>query len=255
MAERLRAATANLKRELQSLKHLNKTDPAVHSETSSLQQLTAEALQAHEDFTIWYLNFLSDELVCTASYQRHITSLRAIQLLLRSGVVFPIENSAITVSEASQLRQPSSTSGLFTSSLIRLLLDSVADPFEDVRVAATEILKLAPREVFENDRGVIIDDGNRNKLSLVILRNFGARLKLAAEVSGRADQADGVSRCHELLYYFAQTNSERIHVVLQMVEDLESKTQEAKNDFCAAVESHPIHGQFASIKLVRTTPF
>lgn len=44
-----------------------------------------ESLQAHENFFGWYLGFLLEELVPTASYQRHITALKSLVTVLKLG--------------------------------------------------------------------------------------------------------------------------------------------------------------------------
>ena len=267
LAERLRAATATLKREYQSLEfkqqhHSTPTesgkqnsDPLLIESSASLnntsnlsQQITA-ALQSHLGFLSWYLDFLAGELVPTASYQRHITALRAIQLLIRCGTSFPVqENSTKEALSTSQISSTLSPLAIFTPSIVRLLLDCLADPFEDVRNTSTDILLTsAPAICF--DEVITETPGEMAAIgTLSLLKLSKKRLQYTAEISGRADLADGVSHCHELLYQFSDSDEERANVVLEMVVDLEAKTAKAQKNLSVACEAHPIHGQFASIK-------
>lgn len=123
-------------------------DKSLKQKQENLRQEVAALLQAHQAFIAWYLEFLLGELIPTASYQRHITALKAAILLLHSG----IDNS---------MSQPIRHSGnatawpfaihFFTPGVVRLVMDLLLDPFEDVRSTAADILRLASPACFDDN--------------------------------------------------------------------------------------------------------
>jgi hypothetical protein len=244
LVERLRAATTTLKRELQAFTYASRAVPSSSSEDIQEQRIR-DVLQKHLGFFQWYLRFLAGELVPTASYQRHITSLRAINLIIRSGVLS--HSTPSTHQENVGENVEIATPPLFSNTFIRLLLDCVVDPFEDVRVSATEVLKFAPRHSFD-DHTTSKSAGVPQREPLGLLKDFKKRVEIAAQASGRADLADGASRCHELLYHLAASNDEKISIIEEMIIDLEKKVEVAERGLSRAVTSAPIHGQYASIR-------
>ncbi len=85
--QRLRGVISQLSRQLENIRttearrgrHHNAQD---HELITSLEYLRAQ----HVDFLEWYISFLRSELGPTGSYQRHITALKALIILLQSGV-------------------------------------------------------------------------------------------------------------------------------------------------------------------------
>ncbi|KAG6364892.1 hypothetical protein INS49_006496 [Diaporthe citri] len=90
-----------------------------------------DTLEAHERFLSWYLEFLRQELAPTASYQRHITALKALVTVLKLGKEYP------GAPEQNVYKDPQ---------WIRIILDLIMDPFDDVRETATGLLMLFPPE-------------------------------------------------------------------------------------------------------------
>jgi hypothetical protein len=249
MIERLRDASSSLSKELEisktalnrneklkALSEVNKiAEGAETLETSHLTHFSSlnDLLQVQRDFVLWYLKFLRHELIPTASYQRHITSLRALQIFIKC--------------------QVSPSGVLFCKSLVRLLLDLLMDPFEDVRIAATDILKAAPDAAFsyglpnnEIEHNTTKSPGSFD--SLPLLYGFIIRAEDASKRTGRADLADGVARSHELVYSILITKESRVQYVEDLLLTLEQKIGVAEDDLSNAVLTAPIHGQFASLR-------
>jgi hypothetical protein len=281
LIERLRGATAFLVREIENLSfQLRPVHPLPLEQQQKAEKLLSETqglLRSHESFIEWYLEFLLGELIPTASYQRHITSLKAIYLLLRSGILK--QNSGAPLSRASNnvTVWPYSLE-FFTPGVVRLLLDLVMDPFEDVRGGATSILKLAspchfvirPEELSEDvlsTRSAEKALGNNTKVTadLPVVANVSADCKSidhsptllkvfiehaeeASKRTGRADYADGVAHSYELLYGLLPSADLRIELVSQMVDDLEFKVGIAEGNLGQAVVEAPVHGNFAALK-------
>ncbi|KAK7711354.1 hypothetical protein SLS64_005377 [Diaporthe eres] len=95
-----------------------------------------DTLDAHERFLSWYLQFLWQELAPTASYQRHITALKALVTVLKLGKEDP------SAAEQSVYTDPR---------WIRIILDLIMDPFDDVRETATGLLMLFPLELGQKE--------------------------------------------------------------------------------------------------------
>ena len=151
MIERLRGATAFLVRENESLSFQlrpeHSLDPQKRQMAQQALEQTTELLQGHARFVEWYVEFLLGELIPTASYQRHITALKAISLLLKSGILKPsLRSPPVRISD-NATTWPYLIE-FFNAMSMRLLLDLLMDPFEDVRSNATSVLKLASPEDF-----------------------------------------------------------------------------------------------------------
>ena len=278
LIERLRGTTTYLNRELGNLSLKHGLERSTSSqEEGTFNNKTQKLLRQHEDFIEWYLEFLIGELVPTVSYQRHITALKAIRLLLQSGI---LNHSSATPSlTASSNAAPwLYRVNLFAAHAMRLLLDLLMDPFEDVRSIAAAVLKLAPIETFAADAAK--QEPNYRKPKLVRVENidqphtpcftedhqasesqsmpakrglasltaFIVRAEDLAKRTGRADYADGVARCYELLYTLLPTTESRLSLVKRLVHNLEAKIHIAEQDLAKAVIDSPVHGTFAALK-------
>lgn len=278
MLERLRGAVSYLVRELQNLSFKNLQSP---ESTQSRKQDIGEIkdlLESHEAFIQWYLKFLVGELIPTASYQRHITALKAIMLLLNSGILRRNQGSKQYQTSGNETSWPFSIR-FFTSGTMRLLLDLLMDSFEDVRLNASSVLRLASKENFEYGQSIdyveIIDYGSklsgirvrqasssfttsqvsppsvnlvRHKRPFGLLEDFISRADDISKRTGRADYADGLARCYVLHYSLLPNTSDRLELVDKLVLGLEAKAGVARTDLSRAVSDAPVHGTFAALK-------
>ncbi|KAK2626029.1 hypothetical protein QTJ16_004291 [Diplocarpon rosae] len=269
MIERLRGATSLLVRELRNLsskfRGSHNWPETQEKQERQRQNAIKDTLCRHEEFISWYIEFLLLELIPTASYQRHITSLKAILLLLRSGIL----NKASPPAKASGNNTvwPYSID-FFTRGSLRLLMDLLLDPFEDVRSAATNVLKLTSPGSFEQvfsekqlestiglkaadqDLASTADGEPQAQCLFWLLDEFIARAEELSKQTGRADHADGVARSYEL-YYGLQTSSKgRMDVLYKLVQDLEAKVEIAERSLGQAVFDAPIHGTFSALTFV-----
>ncbi|EDN98844.1 hypothetical protein SS1G_13703 [Sclerotinia sclerotiorum 1980 UF-70] len=232
MIERIKGATAYLVREIDRMIIQDR-----QSDRSDAQNL----LQNHENFLVWFLEFLQGELVPTASYQRHITSLRAISLLLRSGI------EEYSSEEQKSTSTPDATVwahklAVFNLESMRLILDLLMDPFEDVRGGATAILKLASPHNFRSSE-------SQSPTDFDVLMDFISRAEDFAKRTGRADYADGVARSYQILYGLSDEKG-RLVLVEGLVVGLERKVAVAQKDLGQAVLIAPIHSDFSTISYI-----
>jgi hypothetical protein len=268
MIERIRGTTAYLNRELGNLSFKNPPSATRSQEEHDLYDNTFKLLRRHEEFIEWYLEFLLGELIPTVSYQRHITALKAIELLLRSGIL----NSSPTTQQSKAAGNATTWSysvDFFTSRSMRLLLDLLMDPFEDVRGTAAAVLKLASidnfavgskqESAYHKPRLLRIGHEDHSAVShraahqiksgtdLGSLAKFISRAEDLAKRTGRADYADGVARCYELRYSLLPSTESRLNLVKDLVHDLETKIRISEQDLTQAVLDAPVHGTFAAL--------
>jgi hypothetical protein len=288
MIERLRGATTYLTREVENIKFMlsleESAGPIPEKRDQELWEEISDLLKIHERFLYWYLDFLSGELIPTASYQRHITALKAIVLLLRTGIL-ETGSSAHPATVSDNATTWPFTIKFFTSATMRLILDLLMDPFEDVRVNATVVLQLASRGDFEIQP--LIESAKITKLALSqprvatyqpmtrrisgsrrpssststpltnhaiatpqILLDFIDRAQDISKRTGRADYADGVARSFEILYGLSSTAKARLTLIEDLVDQLDPKVRIAEENLAQAVAEVPIHGTFAALKYV-----
>lgn len=267
MIERLRGTTSYLNKEVGNLSMKSGLDSSTVSPGErNLYYQTQSILQRHEDFIEWYLKFLLGELVPTASYQRHITALKAIRLLLNSGIFIQSSASDSLTTSNNASSWPYRVN-FFATGAMRLLLDLIMDPFEDVRSIAAALLKVSPAANFaynEKDGLSLYEpklvrasdtvqqqaqiQDTRAENGPLSLMAFIARAEDLAKRTGRADYGDGVARCYELLYALLPTTESRLKLVTRLVSSLEDKVHIAEQSLVHAVSDAPVHGILAALK-------
>lgn len=266
MIERLRGATALLHRETQAnlLRHDHDAEIKAFESAGStqLQSSLADLLHQHQEFLCWYLDFLFGELVPSSSYQRHATSLKALFLLLQSRILKVDGQKTPRKVGNNETSWPFCVE-IFTPATIRLLLDLLMDPFEDVRGLATDVLKVAgardfvkasPTGLERSEASSVFRNGSVNlckqldEQGLGVLYHFLARAEKLAKRTGRADYADGVSRCYELLYQILPSVETRMLLIENLVDDIAAKVEVANFDVGKAVLEAPVHSAFSALK-------
>ncbi|KAL1874253.1 hypothetical protein Daus18300_003617 [Diaporthe australafricana] len=189
-----------------------------------------DTLSAHHKFLGFYLQFLRQELAPTASYQRHITALKAL---------LPILNGKESPSAAEQniYKDPQ---------WIRSIKDLIMDPFDDVRETATTLLMLFPSEATRME--VVFDEKLPPTTPLAMLVEFSSRAAVQASRTSRADHSDGAARSFGLLCAWQSTTESRLSLLVRQLDILEIKISRAEKDLGHAVMAEPVHGDFAAIR-------
>ncbi|RYP32263.1 hypothetical protein DL767_005314 [Monosporascus sp. MG133] len=193
------------------------------------------ALDQHQCFVCWYMDFLKNELVPTASYQRHITALKAMHFVLKS-----------TLPQQVVDLQDRDHRGAFTDSTwLRCVLDLVLDPFDDVREAAASLIML-----LAHDKPALPETPIAGLHRPVVeeLQAFCRRAEELASKTARADHSDGVARSYEVLWRWTADRKGQLRIVETIVSDLEEKLSAAERDLASAVLQSPVHGSFASLR-------
>ncbi|RYP07269.1 hypothetical protein DL764_002584 [Monosporascus ibericus] len=192
-------------------------------------------LEQHQCFVCWYMDFLKNELVPTASYQRRITALKAMHFVLKS-----------TLPQQVVDLQDRDRRGAFTDSTwLRCVLDLVLDPFDDVREAAASLIMLLAHDKTALPGTPIA--GLRRPVAEE-LQDFCRRAEELACKTARADHSDGVARSYEVLWRWTADGKGQLHIIETIVSDLEEKLSAAERDLASAVLQSPVHGSFASLR-------
>jgi len=195
-----------------------------------------DTLDRHEKFFGWYMTFLRNELIPPASYQRHIAALKATEAVFARKKDHPDGSDAAMGSVYHDFVW------------IRSILDLIMDAFDDVREAATTLLTSFPDDVVKEP---LAGDGReRSPTLLAVLHGFCHRADDHASRTGRADHADGAARARGLLCAWTQGFGARINVLEHVLDALEANLSLAEVDLGQAALESPVHGAFASVRLV-----
>ncbi|RAO64566.1 uncharacterized protein BHQ10_000578 [Talaromyces amestolkiae] len=183
-----------------------------------------------------YVDFLEKELLPTASYQRHISALKSISLVLKTG----IDPNATHVPEEEQVLWRYKVN-ILRPSLFRLLVDLLLDPFEEVRATALALIVVAEKLVTALSRAEALASG-----------------------TSRADHADTVARLYHALYSTAKDGHEtgavdswystKIGVANEILRRLEVKLSQETGLFQASVRDAPLHGNTSALRYIVATP-
>ncbi|GAB1320463.1 hypothetical protein MFIFM68171_10673 [Madurella fahalii] len=197
-----------------------------------------DVLDRHEAFLKWYTDFLKSELLPTASYQRHITALKAALLVLKVGKHAGATDDTVD-GDIAQVIYTDST-------WVRLLLDLLLDPFDDVRDTASALLTILPLKAVEADS---VSNPTPTAL-LTDIEEFCTRAAKLADRTGRADHGDGAARSQGLLCSWLNGQDPQIFLLSEILKRLESKISRAERDLGHAAIENPVHADFAAISHV-----
>lgn len=202
-------------------------------------QLT-HCLEYHEEFLRWYIGFLCSELTPTASYQRHIASLKAVMLITR------MEGESPKTWETEDDQRL--FFDLFDDKWARALFDLLMDPFDDVRDTSASALK----RLYADDRyrRFALTSHATDRCTAETLAEVSRRAEELARRTSRADHSDGASRASQLLYRFLGSGQQQVALLSKLISELERKTSVAESDLGRAVLEAPLHGDFASLNHV-----
>lgn len=213
---------------------------------SALKDPLVESLQ----FITWYCSFLEGEIRSDAAYQRRITALRALMVVLKSGVDQRVPYRFLSKGAQGQLHWAHGLP-LANAKLVHKLLDMMLDPFDDVRDTSVSILQI----IFE----ALPEDEKATMLSM--LPPFISRAETTMLLTGRADHADGLARAYSLYHScvpasLGSTQSNKLssttktEIIRRLNEQLTETLKVARENLTEAVDGRPVHGIFAAIRYI-----
>ncbi|KAI9670999.1 MAG: hypothetical protein M1831_005084 [Alyxoria varia] len=253
---RIRAASSSLGRMLRKEQILGETTGPEHL------RLSPSILDAHRQFMEWFHAFIALEMHPSASYQRHISALSSLRLLVKSGVDEKLPLMVLSKSAEMGIKWPFDIE-IFDRKTLRGLFDLLLDAFNDVQEDAQSLMEIG-------QAGAAYSNLNHRKIWRSELSHAleSARSKMLH--SGRMDHADGFARLYSLLAQsiLVENNaptdldgedSLQSHRLISGVIDgilgsIEAAILVAKGGLAAAVNEHPIHGLFISLRYVLRGP-
>lgn len=242
-------------------------------EDSTLDVSRTQTLsEKNATFLEWFDEFLINELHPCASYQRHITALKA---LLSLGVPSQFKNGVNKVVSANRTDEEFhniSSEYFLGFQLFRLLLDLIMDPFDDVRSAAALLLGNLLSNVDSTNRFFnynisieLEDNEGKNEISnsrplYQILQNLFIstidRARSSMACTGRADHADGFGRLCQLRFDFYKVINtftginDRFSVFNNLLSSLSEDIKGLQDNFSFAVGNSSLHGNLIALRCV-----
>ncbi|KAL3439309.1 putative death-receptor fusion protein-domain-containing protein [Aspergillus tetrazonus] len=200
-----------------------------------------------------YLDFLMADLRTTASYHRHIMAVKTLYLVIESGLDERYIGAGSNKPEQRQVRWKFHME-IFGPKLLRLLVDLLMDPYDEVRIAALNILKLFPRSV-------LLDTEGRSNGEPELL-NALAKAEILASNTSRADHADTVALLYHLIFVIADAKdpkeakwwTTKQGVVQLILEKLEGKLSSSEGLFNSSLRDAPLHGYLSALRYIISSP-
>lgn len=197
-----------------------------------------------------YVDFLNNELIPTASYQRHISALTSISLVLNTGV----DPNATHVSQDEQVLWRYKVHVL-RPNLFRLLTDLLLDPFDEVRGSALHLIGLFPRALSIQVGNELVAGGFNVQERLITALS---RAEALASRTSRADHADTVARLYHALYCMAEAGNDtqggglwfstKVGVVNEILQGLEAKLFTGIGFSNTSIRDAPLHGHTSALR-------
>lgn len=204
-----------------------------------------------------YIQFLQDDLCVTASYPRHISALKAIRILLVSGLD---SRADVEPSKSETDIRWKFHVQMFTPSLLRLLIDLLLDPFEEVRQTSSSIISLFPRQILLNG----LQNGNEEATIEMRLNDALSRAESTASNTSRADHADTVARLYHILFCAALPKDSaeasgdwwatKLSVVNTILTRLEERLNSPGGMFNSSLRETPLHGYMSGLRYIVLMP-
>jgi hypothetical protein len=193
-----------------------------------------------------FINFIEEELTPTASYQRHVSALTSVSILLNTGV----DPNASHISQKEQVLWRYKIHVL-RPSLFRVLVDLLLDPFDDIRGMALDIISLFPLQIPEIPGSEAFNTRERLIAAL-------SRAEALASKTSRADHADTVARLYHGIFSIAGNVNgpstgdpwfiTKVGVVDEILRRLEGKLFHEAGIFQTSLQDAPLHGHTSALK-------
>ncbi|KAJ5160900.1 uncharacterized protein N7482_007904 [Penicillium canariense] len=205
-----------------------------------------------------YINFLAHDLCVTASYPRHISALKALKLLLESNLD---PRTSVPPPKSETETRWKFHMNIFEPRLLRLLVDLLLDPFEEVRQTSLLIINLFPSSLLMGSMEATSDQppatGMRLTDALALAENIASN-------TSRADHADTVARLYHILFCAALSSnspeagsdwwSTKPSVVSTILSKLEERLSSSKGLFNSTLREAPLHGYMSGLRYIVSMP-
>lgn len=240
--------------------HSSPCAEALPTSTGEAEKKASVTVEDQHAFLRWYIGFLQFELRPTASYQGHISALKVLELVLKSGVDERIDKT--NLSKLGQDQTPWVRNlDIFSAGLFKALVDLLLDPFDDVRAACLAILNLFPMDFIRSTP----ESRGSTTASCFSTRLFHAlcRAEDIASLTSRADHADTVARLFFSLFVIAQDGEttktiswyqNKPGIVEALLSKLEQKLFCKTGLVSSKMRDQPLHGYISALRFVTCYP-
>lgn len=231
MVFRVRGSAYAMARESRKLKERDDLEKA---------KLLDEQIENIKNFCAWLVGYLEHCIRPGTSYQYLFTGILVITLLVQSGLD---ERVSSKYYEKQHTPFPFHVS-VYNHRVVRLLIDNIANNYEDIRSGAAKILKMAPLPVPQVET---YDD-----IEAISSQVYNT-------ISGmRGREGDAGARGAELVFHlysaFPTKDGDSIAKPMEFFEhllaNLEQHVEYAQNDLPTAVREHPIHGYYSAVRFI-----
>ncbi|RHZ58954.1 THADA/TRM732 family protein [Aspergillus thermomutatus] len=205
-----------------------------------------------------YIGFLKADMRPTASYPRHIMALKTMNLFLQSGLDSRVNLTKRAKMEEDKVRWKFNVE-ILEPGLLRLLVDLLLDPFEEVRATSLSILNLVPRDML---LGGLLQSAGQSSVMPLRLTDALTKAEQLASNTSRADHADTVARLYHIIFCAAaETHSEgdsqwwetKKGVVDLLLKKLEGKVSNPGGLFTTSMRDAPLHGYVSALRYIVST--
>lgn len=199
-----------------------------------------DQVDAMKSFCIWFVDYLENCIRPGSPYQYLFTGILLITLLVQSGLD---ERVSSKFYEKQHIPFPFHVS-LYNHRLVRMLIDNIANNYEDIRSGASKILKMAPLPVpyVESYTGI-------EAISSKVYKTISGMRGREGDAGAR-----GAEVVFQLYNALPSENGENIAKTMEffeeLLENLEQQVLYAKEDLAVAVRKHPIHGYYSALRFI-----
>lgn len=201
------------------------------SEIANEETQCTEILGSLSDFLRSLLDCLQLCLRPGSPYYRLVTGVTILTILIRSGLDHSVDDQYLLKKQF--LKFPFSVD-IFTPLMCRLLIDNVANNYDDIRSGCCSILQMAPTHVIEQPAKSLLDK------ALLMIR--------------RARGREGDAGAHMVKFIFTYKENlsfvDGVELISEVVSQLEQQTLLASEDYASSAESDNIHGTFTSLSYI-----
>ncbi|KAJ5613334.1 hypothetical protein N7510_006528 [Penicillium lagena] len=203
-----------------------------------------------------YIHFLAGDLCVTASYARHITALKALRLLIESGLDSRTDIKPVKSELENRWKVHMD---IFHPGLLRLLLDLILDPFDEVRATSSSIVNQCPQHILMCG---LLNTANEQPGASVKLTDAISRAESIASNTSRADNADTVARLYHVIFCAASRSGSagsswwatKVSVVDTILQRLEDRLSSPKGIFTSSMREAPLHGYMSGLRYIVLMP-
>lgn len=207
-------------------------------------------------FLIAYVEFLESEMRSSTSYQRRITALRSLYMVLNTGVDPRVTGAGALKTDREQAPWRYNLD-ILAPKLFRLSLNLLFDPFDDVREISQAILELFPHEPLA--ASLYQSEKSYSTFSPHLI-DVLSRAEALAGRTRRADHADAVARLYHIIFSLSRRGSSepqghhwyvsKAGVAEAILEKLERRLTRTEGFFNPSMRDAPIHGHVSALRLV-----